>query len=254
VERVRSGPELAPRDTAHARRIDEVEGAVALIPAGDREARAGLHSYRLDILVAGGIDPIATKTCEVDVPGIACEVFGGIAVPPQVLITWSRVPEGAIEIVVRRDDVVIANLPPDATQYTEEPLSGTHEYEVIAMIDDPEAGGPRQMLLGACTVVYETPVVGGFQRGDCTGDGAQNISDAVCILDLLFSGGESGCHEAADSDDGGGIDLTDAIFLLNHLFLGGPSLPAPFPQCGHDATEDALTCLEHAPCFTPPPP
>jgi hypothetical protein len=220
----------------------------------DREAPPGHRSYRLDILASGQSDSIATKECSVEVPGLACEVFGGVAVPPQVLLAWPPAPPETLEIIVERDGDPIARLDAGATTHAEEPLSGTHEYRVFAVIDDPAGGGPRRMLLGACTVEFEPPVIGGFQRGDCTGDGAQNISDAICILDFLFGGGDVGCGEAADADDGGRVDLTDAIFLLNHLFIGGPALPAPFPGCGHDPTEDGLTCDVHAPCFTPPPP
>jgi hypothetical protein len=231
-----------------------VELAPDAVEHVDHEARSGLRSYRLDILAAGQIAPIASKECSVDVPGITCDVLGGLGTAPRVIISWSTVPSGALELIVHRDGEPVATLDPSATEYVEEPLDGTHEYRVLAVIDDPAGGGPREMLLGACTAHFERQVFGGFQRGDCTGDGAQNISDAICILDFLFGGGRTGCVKAADTDDGGRVDLTDAIFLLNHLFVGTDAPPAPFPACGQDPTEDALGCDEHAPCFTPPPP
>ena len=75
---------------------------------------------------------------------------------------------------------------------------------------------------------------GGFQLpGDCNGDGLLDVSDAVCIMDLLFLGSRSSsCGEAAteagtigllDWQADGGVDLSDGVALLQHLFGGGPS-------------------------------
>ena len=36
--------------------------------------------------------------------------------------------------------------------------------------------------------------------------------------------------------------------LTAHLFGATGALPAPFVQCGVDATEDALSCRAFAPC------
>lgn len=89
-----------------------------------------------------------------------------------------------------------------------------------------------------------------FLRGDATGDGNINITDAVNILNYLFlGGGEPICQDAADSDDSGVVNLTDAVFILNWLFLGGISPPAPGPDsCGADPTPDALECVEFFSC------
>jgi hypothetical protein len=77
-----------------------------------------------------------------------------------------------------------------------------------------------------------------FHRGDPSGDGGTDLSDAVSLLDFLFTAGPApGCLESADADNDGQVDLSDPIALLNFLFLAGappaPPGPAPLP-CGPD--------------------
>jgi outer membrane protein assembly factor BamB len=83
-----------------------------------------------------------------------------------------------------------------------------------------------------------------FQRGDATGDGNINITDAVAILLRLFGGAaDFPCADAADADDNGAITLTDAVFVLSYLFKQGPVPPEPGPSgCGIDPTGDDLGC------------
>jgi hypothetical protein len=82
-----------------------------------------------------------------------------------------------------------------------------------------------------------------FVRGDASGDGRVNVSDAIRLLLALFAGGAApSCADAADANDSGGLDLADAIFLLHFLFQKGPAIPAPHPAPGIDPTADALEC------------
>ena len=83
-----------------------------------------------------------------------------------------------------------------------------------------------------------------FTRGDVDMSIAVDITDAIRILDWLFTGGEPlPCHSSADTDDNAAVDLTDAIFLLRFLFLSGDPPPSPpFPSCGKDPTIDDLGC------------
>ncbi|MEM7232133.1 MAG: hypothetical protein AAF517_08170, partial [Planctomycetota bacterium] len=84
-----------------------------------------------------------------------------------------------------------------------------------------------------------------FVRGDADRNGRVDITDGIATLAFLFLGaGPPICLDAADSDDDGVLLLTDSIYLLSHLFLGGPAPPAPFPEAGGDATDDALDCRE----------
>ncbi|MEM7234312.1 MAG: hypothetical protein AAF517_19195 [Planctomycetota bacterium] len=89
-----------------------------------------------------------------------------------------------------------------------------------------------------------------FIRGDSSGDGLVNITDAVSILGFLFLGDDPGsCEESFDQDDNGAVNLTDAIGLLNWLFLGGLPPREPFPGCGVDSeTMDAIDCEAYPPC------
>jgi ELWxxDGT repeat protein len=89
-----------------------------------------------------------------------------------------------------------------------------------------------------------------FRRGDCNGDGALDISDAVCILEWLFRGGApAGCAAASNANGDGAVDISDPIWILGHLFLGGPPPAEPFPDCGPGklAADGAIGCR------TPPP-
>jgi hypothetical protein len=95
-----------------------------------------------------------------------------------------------------------------------------------------------------------------FHRADPTGDGLEDISDPIFILQFLFLGGPApGCRESADADNSGKIELTDAIVILNHLFLGGsrPADPGPPPEpCGPDPDSPGspgdLGCRSYRPC------
>jgi len=86
-----------------------------------------------------------------------------------------------------------------------------------------------------------TPPPPRFVRGDGSGDGVDDISDAVAILAGLFlADAPLDCADAADADNSGVVDISDPIVLLDFLFLGGPPLPGPFPLCGEDPAGDAL--------------
>ena len=79
-----------------------------------------------------------------------------------------------------------------------------------------------------------------FRRLDANQDDAQDLSDAITILDMLFvSGDPLQCMDAGDVNDDGSIDISDAIYGLGHLFSGTAPPPAPFPDCGADPTDDA---------------
>jgi len=82
-----------------------------------------------------------------------------------------------------------------------------------------------------------------FVRGDATGEGNVDISDAVAILNFLFLGGSVRCcDDALDANDDGAIDIGDPVFTLNFLFIGGAKIPPPYPLAGGDRSDDALLC------------
>ena len=72
----------------------------------------------------------------------------------------------------------------------------------------------------------------GVKPGDCNVDAVLNITDGICLLNMLFLGQSSvfSCGEKSflelpigDFDGALGVNLTDAIALFTHLFLGGPA-------------------------------
>jgi hypothetical protein len=52
--------------------------------------------------------------------------------------------------------------------------------------------------------------------------------------------------DSADANDDGDVDIADAPALLGHLFSDTGPLPAPYPGCGPDPTDDNLPV-----CFYP---
>lgn len=83
-----------------------------------------------------------------------------------------------------------------------------------------------------------------FIRGDSNDDGAVEISDAIHVLQFLFSGGEVICEDATDINDDGALDIADPIALLARLFTGADPLPLPSDiSFGPDPTADGLMCL-----------
>lgn len=92
-----------------------------------------------------------------------------------------------------------------------------------------------------------------FIRGDSNADAQVDLSDAVATLQYLFIGGmQPPCLDAADVDDDGEIAITDPIALLGYLFLGGRPIPAPWPGCGADLTDDGIPCATYPPCADTP--
>jgi predicted GH43/DUF377 family glycosyl hydrolase len=107
--------------------------------------------------------------------------------------------------------------------------------ECPAVVFDEEEGFYRMWYDAFDTsgIGCATSWVPRFRRGDCNDDGNVDISDAVCILNWLFLGGETpGCVAVTNTNGDAGADLSDAVYLLGHLFLGGPAPVAPFPDCG----------------------
>ena len=93
-----------------------------------------------------------------------------------------------------------------------------------------------------------------FKRGDATQDGTLNITDAVKVLGVLFSGDEEPtCYEVMDSNNDGSVNITDGVFILGFLFGGGPPPAAPgHENCGLDpdapGSAGDLGCGSYPPC------
>ncbi|MBI4584539.1 MAG: hypothetical protein HY717_11025 [Planctomycetes bacterium] len=89
-----------------------------------------------------------------------------------------------------------------------------------------------------------------FRRGDTNGDGEIDVTDAVLSLVCLFvnKASCSQCTDAEDSNDDGIFDISDPIYSLVWRFTGGPAPPPPLKHCGHDPTDDGLSCVEFSGC------
>ena len=58
--------------------------------------------------------------------------------------------------------------------------------------------------------------------GDASGDGKVNVSDAVYIINYVFSGGNAPDPiESGDCDCSGSCNVSDAVFVINYVFSGG---------------------------------
>jgi hypothetical protein len=74
-----------------------------------------------------------------------------------------------------------------------------------------------------------------FVRGRVNSDDEVDISDAIALLEFLFSGRDGPeVPEAADVNGDGVADISDPIYLLEFLFQGGPEPPPPFPEPGEE--------------------
>ena len=106
------------------------------------------------------------------------------------------------------------------------------ELLVLDDVSRPASGtdADGDLILDAC----QSPP---FHRGDANGDGDQDISDPLCVLNVLFVGRcRLDCLEAADANNDGVVDCSDAITILNWQFLGSepPATPGPDGACGVD--------------------
>lgn len=120
-----------------------------------------------------------------------------------------------------------------------DPITGRQEieFEIIAM----RTGVTAFLIDTIDRSVYVAEIAGlfaeAFIRGDCDGDGAPGLADAVHLLMFLFQGGSRpGSLEACNVNDDSALGIADAVYLLTYLFQGGPAPPAPFPHAGADPT------------------
>jgi hypothetical protein len=119
---------------------------------------------------------------------------------------------------------------------------GNPPVENLVVVDVP---GPTQsaypdVLDGIVTLVPGLQLV----RGDANGNGSiEPLADAIVTLYFLFVSGSSvTCLDALDCNDDAAVNLSDPILLLTWGFAMGSNLPAPFPECGSDPTDDLLSC------------
>ena len=138
---------------------------------------------------------------------------------------------GADGAVVQFDVTATDNTGDDnATVVCEPPSGSTFPLGITTVVctaTDPSGN--------TATCSFEVEVLcGGFVLpGDCDGSGSVDVTDAVCILSILFAGSERrlSCGDGSIQDPANvallswngssDVDLTSAIALLNWKFLGG---------------------------------
>ena len=96
-------------------------------------------------------------------------------------------------------------------------------------VPDPYYGYGRLDVAGAIWTLASMPAEEGC--GDVNLDDAVNVSDAVYLINYIFS--EGGAPPAdlrlADVNSDGRVNVSDAIYLINYVYQGGsaPVCPAP---------------------------
>ena len=154
---------------------------------------------------------------------------------------------GDMNDVISSGDVFFAADGTNDTVYAFEDLSGDGDFDDEGELESIVVDGGESFGTPSAIVFLETTDDSGpsevFVRGDANQDQAQDISDAVAMLEFLFLGGLSPCRDASDADDSGEINISDPIYFLNYLFLGGVEPPPPFPEPGPDPSADDLDCL-----------
>ena len=71
-----------------------------------------------------------------------------------------------------------------------------------------------------------------YKPGDCNGDDNVDISDAVCMISYIFSGGTPVCLAACDANGDGARDISDVVYLIAYIFSGG-SMPGKSLLCDY---------------------
>jgi hypothetical protein len=190
----------------------------------ESEDTAGLFSVSLPAPLVTGIQPNT----------------GSAAGGDTVYLSGGFFLEGATVYFGAQEAPTVTRFGPNADstvllQITTPPGQG--EVEVRAVNTIPG----RSESVDSVIFTYEN--ADGYTRGDADSGGNINLTDAVQLLNFLFSGGaEPACAAAADTNRSGSIEMTDAIQILNFLFLGAGNFPAPFPGCGQDPLGELLDC------------
>lgn len=177
----------------------------------------------------GSVDPVPPSPT-----GLSCAVDPDTC---EVMISWTN-PSPYLTLELSIDGTLVETLDGMATSAMT--TVGITAVE-ISLVGTSDCGPTApSVCFAACGV--------SFVRGDCNGDLGFDIADAVAGLSTLFSGGDPvGCLDACDSNDDGAFDIADMVFILANLFSGGAAPATPFPDCGVDATSDAIDCL-FSPC------
>ena len=114
-------------------------------------------------------------------------------------------------------------------------------------------GQPRNVCLGVDIGAVERQSCGDgnsldFIRGDTDTNGSLELTDAVVLLQFLFTGGALDCLATADVNDDSQLNIADPGTLLAYLFIGGAAPPEPISACGQDPDNSLTACEAYDAC------
>jgi len=196
--------------------------------------------------VAEIVQPVLSPDCRLE----ACGGAGGVlridyGLAPDALLdgvaAFRLRPGGAAEFLGNFEPALPIELAGIASG---EPA----DVELISFRGDsastvPSVPGPEHVVVRCLFDESDCARVRPFRRGDCDGNGVEDITDDIFHLMSLFSGGSPPlCRDACDANDDGAQDIADPIAGLSFKFLGGAPPGAPFRECGRDPTADGLDC------------
>jgi hypothetical protein len=236
--------------------IRAVGTLVATVPGSATSATVTLPTATTDICVRGVVGPVSstdsctTGSCPVFVPppapnSLACSILTTDPVSGcTVEASWAN--QGSYSVINVYLDGVLQSTETGTTTSWQSSLGLSPDAQQICIEALDDCGGVLSQV--CCDVICDAGPI--FVRGDCNADGANNIADVVAALGFLFAGaGIPLCGDACDINDDGGFDISDAVFLLSNLFSDGNFPPAPYPNCGVDATDtDSIDCDSFPPC------
>ncbi len=237
--------------------------AAVFVPTDPGVASGAVMIESNDELQNPVVIPLAGEGTELELPNIGVEpgalTFGEVLVGESVVDTLTLTNTGAAGLlfdVVELDDIGSSFSLTDAPPA----MIPAGESRVVEVEFSPDAGGSRTGTLTFQSNDPDTPsldvplsgeglVSPRFVRGNANADASIDISDALFILDYLFSGTrDPECLKATDTNDSGATDIADPIYLLLYLFSTGSAPPEPFETCGSDPTPDATGCDRFPPC------
>ncbi len=96
--------------------------------------------------------------------------------------------------------------------------SQTGDYDFVVAVFDSHI--PAKSDTVNLTVTISNPP---FLCGDADGSSIVTISDAVYLINYIFSGGPApNPLLAGDADCSAAVTISDAVYLINYIFAGGP--------------------------------
>ena len=169
--------------------------------------------------------------------------FGEVVTPPakptgltaaggdkQVTLDWADNADAVQGYNVYRNGTKANAAPVTVSSYTDTGLTNGTQYCYTVRAVGP--GGESADSDSKCAT--PNPVTGAWKRCDANGDGKQDLSDGVLILNYLFVGVAKApsCLEALNCNGDTKMDVTDAVALLGYLFQGEKKPPEPYGACG----------------------